>query len=292
MTLDASLPILLALGTAATFATSATLVRFGVERSTPLVALVVTLTVNILVLWAGTLLYYDVSLDLWALRYFILAGVFAPALGRLCNYIGIQRVGVNLSVPISNSNPVVAVILAVLVLEESISSVGLVGILLVIGGGILLSTVRGGETRQYKRTDILYPILGAAFYGGTQILRDLGLDLVPLPALGAAVNLTTSWLLVCGYLLFTSSADQLSVRDPSLVYFVPAGIASSIGLVCLYSALQLGQVVIVTPILNTSPLFALAITYLVARDGELFTRRVIVGTCCIVGGVSLLSVVT
>lgn len=286
-----ALPILLALATAVTFAVSATLVRFGVKESSPLVALVVTLTINVIVLWSITFLVYDVTVDVWAWRYFVLAGVFAPALGRLCNYIGIQRVGVNLSVPISNSNPVVAVILAVLFLGEELSPVGAAGIVLVVGGGVLISSVGGDETGTIDRRYLVFPVLGAMFYGVVQVIREVGLTLVPAPALGAAVNLSTSWVIVAAYVLTTDRLERADIRSRELRFFVPAGLLSSLGLVLLYTALELGQVVIVTPILNTTPLFALGTTFVFARQSELFTWRVHVGTVSIVLGVSLLSVV-
>jgi drug/metabolite transporter (DMT)-like permease len=59
----------------------------------------------------------------------------------------------------------------------------------------------------------------------------------------------------------------------------------------LYAALGIGDVVIVTPVLNTSPLFALGLTFLFAREGELFDWRVVAGTVAIVAGVAILSVV-
>jgi uncharacterized membrane protein len=283
-----SLPVVLALGTALAFAISSVLVRVGVRESRPLVALVVTLTVNVVVLWAYALLRYDVVVDLWAWRYFVLAGLFAPVLGRLANYVGIQKVGVNLSVPIGNASPMVSVILAVALLGESLALFGAAGVVLVIAGGILLATVGRSGTTDVDARYLVFPVLGMLFFGGAQIVRKVGLELVPVPAVGAAVNMTTSWILAVAYVAATREFD-LSRR--SLRYFLPAGVASSVGVAMLYAALGIGDVVIVTPVLNTSPLFALGLTFLFAREGELFDWRVVVGTVAIVAGVAILSVV-
>jgi uncharacterized membrane protein len=289
MTFESWLPVIFAFGTAVAFAVSAFLVRLGVEQSRPIVALFVTLCVNVVVLWTIVLWAHDVRADVWGWRYFILAGVFAPGLGRLCNYIGIQRVGVNLSVPISNANPVVSVVLAVSLLDERLSLLSSVGVGLVITGGVLLSSVRSGETTSYSRRNLVFPALGALLYGAVQILRDVGLQLVPAPVVGAAVNMTTSLVLIIIYLSASERYQSLTIGSRELRYFVPAGIASSLGLASLYSALNVGNVVIVAPILNTGPLFTLCLTYLFVRDGEVFGKKVSVGTLTIVLGVSLLS---
>lgn len=285
--------ILFALGTAFAFATSSVLVRYGVERSTPIAALFVTVTVNVVVLWSVSLVLYDVSLDLWAWRYFILAGVFAPVLGRLCNYVGLERVGVNLTLPISNSNPLVSVVLAMVLLGESLSVRGQIGALAVIGGGILLASANHGDSTVtgVRYRDLLFPIAGAIIYGSVQLLRDAGMGLVPAPSVGAAVNLTTSWFIVLGiFVVAPSQRQHLDIPWRDVRYFALAGVASSVGLLCLYAALLSGAVVVVTPILNATPLFALVLTYAFLRDREPFSPQIITGAALIVTGVGLLAV--
>ncbi|MFC4247951.1 EamA family transporter [Natribaculum luteum] len=286
--------ILLALGTAFAFATSSVLVRFGVERSEPIAALFVTVTVNVVVLWAVSLVLYDVTIDIWAWRYFILAGMFAPVLGRLCNYVGLRRVGVNLTVPISNSNPLVSVVLAVLLFGETLSPRGQAGAFAAIAGGILLTSANRDEADGIgvRYRDLLFPVTGALIYGSVQLLRKAGMDLVPAPAVGAAVNLTTSWIVVIVFLVAVpSQRDRLLIPRDDLRYFALAGFASSVGLICLYAALLSGTVVVVTPILNASPLFALVLTYAFLRDREPFSTQVLAGTTLVVAGVGLLTTV-
>lgn len=290
--IEIPIQILLALGTAFAFATSSVFVRFGVERSEPVAALFVTVTVNVVVLWAVSLALYDVTFDPWAWRYFILAGVFAPVLGRLCNYIGLERVGVNLTLPISNANPLVSVVLAVLLLGETLPLRGQAGAVAAIAGGILLASANRGTGTgvDLRYRDLLFPLAGAVIYGSVQLLRKAGMDLVPSPSVGAAVNLTTSWLVVTGFLAAVPSQRyRLSIPYDDLRYFALAGLASSIGLICLYAALLSGTVVIVAPILNASPLFALVLTYAFLRDTEPFSPQVLAGTALVVVGVGLLA---
>lgn len=286
------LPVLFALATAFAFAVSTVLVRVGVRDSSPLVALVVTMAVNVVVLWTLSLVQYDVHVDLWAWRWFILAGVFAPALGRLANYVGIQRVGVNLVSPISNMNPLVSVVLAVTLLGERLPLTGYVGVLLAIGGGVVLASVRGDGSFQFSRTDLLFPVFGALTYGTVQIFRKLGTGLVAEPTVGAAVNLTTSFVLVSLGLVVTGRLETISAPRRDLLTFGAAGVVSSLGLASLYAALSLGTVTVVTPIFNASPLFVLLLTGLFVRSDELFSRRVYAGTVAVVAGVVVLTMAT
>lgn len=282
-------PVLFALGTAVAFAASTVLVRVGVRGSSPLTALVVTMGVNVIVLWMLSVVRYDIVVDLWAWRWFILAGVFAPALGRLANYVGIQRIGVNLASPISNTNPLVSVILAVALLGERLPLGGYAGVLLAVGGAVVLATVRGTESVRIQRRDLLFPVVGALTYGSVQILRKLGTDLVSEPIIGAAVNLTTSFVLVVLGLTVAGRLHSLTAPRRDLLVFVAAGVVSSLGLASLYTALGLGQVAVVTPILNASPLFVLLFTGLFVHEDELFTPHVLIGTVGVVSGVALLT---
>jgi uncharacterized membrane protein len=293
--IDIPIQILLALGTTVAFAVSSVLVRFGVDRSDPLAALFITVTVNVIVLWTLAIAFYDVTVSLWAWRYFILAGVFAPVLGRLCNYIGLQRVGVNLTLPISNSNPMISVMLALVFLDESLTQRGAAGALAAIIGGILIASASRSDANpmDIRYRDLLFPVGGAVIYGSVQLLRNVGMDLIAEPAVGAAVNLTTSWLIVAVFLMVTNRGQEIvSIPRGDLGYFIAAGTASSLGLVCLYAALQSGTVVIVTPILNATPLFGFVLTYLFIREREPFTPQVLLGTVLIVVGVGLLAMAT
>ncbi len=291
-TIDTLVPLSFAMGTAIAFSVSTLLVRLGVERSDPMAALLVTLSVNVVLLWTVSAALYGVVVDLSAWKYFIVAGLFAPGLGRLCNYTGIRRLGVTISYPISNTNPMIAVLVALLVLDESLSLTGFAGASAVVTGGVLVgSTSTSGAVRAGDRWAIAFPVLAAVFFGGAQVLRDVGLNGTVEPTVGAAVNSTTSLVLLGSYAVFTGRHRTLTVTWRDGWLFVVAGIVSSVGTALLYMALRAGSVVIVAPILNTSPLFALLISYRLLRNHELFSLRIVFGTLLVVIGVMTLAVV-
>lgn len=243
-------------------------------------------------MWILVVALYDVRFQPWRWRFFVLAGVLAPGIGRFCSYEGIARLGANIA-PITNSNPVVSMAIAVLLVGEHLTTAGLVGALLVIAGGIVLAsgTNDGADVDELnvKRKYLVFPALAALFYGSAHVVRDAGVELVPSPVVGAAVNITTSWLLVVGYFALTGRFRDARVTPTELVPLVLAGVASSLALSSLYFTLMVGKIVVVAPVLNSSPLFVLLLTYLLLPDRELFSPRIVGGGVVIVAGVALLT---
>lgn len=294
--MDPVLPVALALLAAFFFAISSALVRARVRQASPLSAITVSLSVNVVVLWAFSLAWYHVTVDLWQWRFFILAGLLAPVLGRFMNYSGIDKLGVNLSTPITYANPLVSVFLALSFLGERLTGLGALGALLVVGGGALLGSSGDGGDLHFDRRWLVLPVLAAVFYGTSAVFRKVGVDLVGQPILAAAVTTTTSWAVLMGYLLLRRLRESLpgpsgalNVGRSSAAFFALAGLATSIAIPTNYLALERGSVVVVTPVMNTTPLFLLAISYLFFRSEELFTLRVVLGTLGIVAGITLLS---
>lgn len=285
------LPIALALVASVFYAASNTLVRAGIRESTTTIALFASLTVNVAVLWAVSLLFYDVSFDLWAWRYFVVAGVFAPVLGRFFNYQGIDKVGVNISIPLVYTNPLVAVVLSLAFLNEHLSASEAVGALVIVAGAIVVATVDADDDgrRRFPRRYLLLPLLGAFFYGTSHVLRDVGVELVSNPVLAAAVTTTTSWLMVAAFL---TASDRVTLKEAyprEVLYFGAAGLATSIAIPLIYFAYSVGRVVIVTPVTNSSPLFVMLFSAVLFREEEVFSARVVGGTLLVVGGVVLMA---
>ena len=290
MDLATTLPILLGLIAALFFAASNSFVRAGITDSSPLLALLYSLSANVVVLWPLVVLLYDFQVDLWAWRYFIIAGTLAPVLGRFFNYSGIDKLGINLSTPITYTKPLVSVALAALLLGQQLLPLGYVGAVVIFLGSVLLGTARGeGGVRTFKKRHLIFPILASLFYGSSHIFRELGIELVSTPVLAAAVTATTSWVWMVLYLGVTRDRHDFEITRREQVFFVLSGISTAIAIPVLYSALQAGSVAVVIPMTNTTPFWVLLISFVFFRGSELFTPRVLGGTALTVAGVILLS---
>lgn len=284
------LPVVLGLVAALFFAVSNILVRAGITDSSPLLALLYSLTANVVVLWPLVIWLYDFQVDLWAWRYFIIAGTLAPVLGRFFNYTGIDKLGINLSTPITYTNPLVAIALASLFLGQRLLLLGYVGAVIIFLGSVLLGTTRSKSgVLTFKKRHLIFPILASLFYGSSHVFRDLGIELVATPILAAAVTTTTSWTWMVLYLGATRSRHDFDITRREQIFFSLAGAATAVAIPVLYMALQVGDVVVVVPMTNTTPFWVLLLSFVLFRGSELFTPRVIIGTVLTVGGVILIS---
>jgi uncharacterized membrane protein len=73
--------------------------------------------------------------------------------------------------------------------------------------------------------------------------------------------------------------------------FVIAGSFETLGILLGILALSIGQVVVVSPIIATSPLWILLSSWLFLRDIERLTVRTVLGAACVVAGTIAISIV-
>jgi len=287
--------IILALLSAFVFALSIIFVKAGVRSATPTTALWLTLAVNVLLLWSWGIMRGELNPDWYSWGYFAISGMFAPLLGRLFQFQGIRHLGTNISTPITLTHPLVTVLIAVLFLEERLTITGFVGATLVIMASTLVgSEGNGGKPGQLavlatRKRYLVLPLLASLGYGISIAFRKIGIESGADPVVAAAVTVSSAWVWLSLYLIVTGGFSQIRCARRELVYFLLSGIASGLGPVLLYAALQLADLVVVAPLASTTPLFVLFISYLFVRQDEIFTVKVIVGTIATVVGIILLT---
>ena len=132
--------------------------------------------------------------------------------------------------------------------------------------------------------------LGAAVaYGTSQVLmRQSVSDLAP-PLAGSFIALTFGTL---GFALL--SMRSLGGRGEHFwrgaSFFAAAGVFSAMGVLLLFIALSRGEVVLVSPVAATNPLFTLVMAAVLLRGMERITVRVAAGALLVVAGVIVLTV--
>jgi DME family drug/metabolite transporter len=269
------------------FAISHILVRRAMVHSNALTASVVSLSMSAIVAW--TLVGLFVPLDAVlspALWYFIVAGVFAPGVGRTLNFVGIERIGVARSVPIVNSSPMFASVFAVIFLGEVWLLQNIFGTALVILGVIILSSIRASQG-QWRKMDVIYPMLGAVSFGISSTLRKAGLGVDNVPLLAAAVTATAGLLLSLGLLRANGGRQIFRLPQRSLAWYFAAGVFNTGAMLAVFYALSMGRVVIVEPIVAANPVLSVLLTAIFLRDLESISPRVLAGAICTVAGTVL-----
>ncbi|MEP4547663.1 MAG: EamA family transporter [Saccharospirillum sp.] len=288
--------VLWSLLSAMMFAGTFILVKLGRRTVTTLATLWITLSFNVAILWPWSLALQPVEFSQWwDWRYFVLAGLFAPLLGRLFQFIGMARLGANITTPITLTHPLVTVVVAVLLLSEPVTLTKLLGGVLVLVGSLAvgsqglspsaLTTVLGERQRRY----LWFPVAASVAYGISVVFRKIGIDLGTDAVTASAVTTTASWLVVTVFVSLRWQWQDIRCTAFELKYLAAAGLLSSLGPVFFYLALQKGELIVVAPLAATTPLFVLLATWLLSREGELFSRTVLTGTVVTVIGVSLMT---
>jgi uncharacterized membrane protein len=229
---------------------------------------------------------------LWtpAILIFIVAGFFAPGIGRTLSYVGIERIGVARSVPIVNSSPIFASVFAVIFLGETWVLQNIVGTLLVIAGVIVLSMGKP-PAGEWRKRDIVFPIIGAVAFGASAILRKAGLGFVDIPVVAAAVTAGAAALFSVCLLRVQGGREAIKLTRKSAAWLFSAALTNTAAMLSVFYALSHGKVVIVEPLVSSNPVLTLLFTSIFLRDLEALNLRVLMGALLTVTGTILVVLV-
>jgi uncharacterized membrane protein len=253
------------------------LIRRGLAQSNAMTGSFISLSMSALVLWALVPFFASVSaLRAPALLIFIAAGILAPGIGRTLSYVGIEKIGVARSVPIANSSPIFASIFAVIFLAEAWVLQNILGTLLVISGVVILSVAKPAQG-EWRKLDIVFPLIGAMAFGGSAILRKAGLEFVDSPVLAAAVTAGAAAVFSFTLLQIRGGKQAFKLTRRSAAWLFAAGLINTAAMLSVFYALSHGKVVIVEPLVSSNPVLTLLFTAIFLRDVEVLSLRVIMG---------------
>lgn len=216
------------------------------------------------------------------LLFLVLSG-FATGASWLCYFRALQLGSINRVVPIDKSSTILTILLAFLLLHESITWVKLAAVLL-IGTGTLLMIRKKQESAPTisGAAWFVYAVLSALFASLTAILGKVGISGVE-SNLGTAIR--TVVVLVMAWVVVFVTGKQGSVRTVprgELGFICLSGLATGASWLCYYKALQDGPASVVVPIDKLSILVTIAFSYLVFH--EKLTKKAALGLVLIVAG--------
>jgi len=192
--------------------------------------------------------------------------------------------------PIRATTPLFSAAMAIIFLGEQITSPIIVATLMIISGITLLSWRGGSMKLAGSAVYLWYPIAASALAGATQVVRKFGMAAVPHPFLAAAVTASSSFVVSIVTLWYVEKSQETwKMNRRCFWWFLAAGVTISLGMVCIYYALDLGKVSVVIPISSTGPFFSLILAAIFLRDVERVTLRIVLSAAMIVGGVVLLT---
>jgi len=277
------------------YASSNVLVKVGLtkdKKSNATSAAFLTMLANFVFMWIVYLLSSPPSILIEALLVFCLSGVIAQCFARTLNYVGIDKLGVSLCAPITSTTPLFQVITATFLLQEAVSPQIGIGLMLVVIGIFVLSrrSTHQARTVGWSKWDILFPVGTAFLRGLSSNLRKIGLTLFNSPVSGATSGISAALSFYVPYLIVSGKIRNISVNRSSL-WFILAGLCTSMAWLFNFNGLGIGKVSVVGPLIGgSSPLMAILLTSVFLKEHEKITSTTIIGAIVVVFGALIISV--
>jgi drug/metabolite transporter, DME family len=271
------------------WAGDAVFVRLGTGKSNIFAAMLVSYTVSITCIW--TYLLATTSLDFLhspAMLYFLISGCLQPLFARALYYEGFNRIGVSRAGPLRGAEPFFATAIAVSFLHEHPTVPVYLGTVLIVASIWVISWRESGQEK-WRLLDAAFPLGAALVSAISQTLRKQGLKILPDPFVATATVTSTSLLLLVVFVCATKRTHLLRMKRESLVFFVCAALIACSAQVSNFVAISQGELSVIIPLLNTTPLFSVIFSALFLRNVETVTPRIISGAVIMVAGVVLIT---
>ena len=278
-----------ALVSAAAWAVDSILVRKGTAYSNASTAAFISFLVCVAVLVPYIFLAYPIETIFHPANfYFVISGLIQPAIVRVLFYVGIVRLGVSRAGPLRGTAPLFTMAIAFFALSERPGLFVYAGAALTVAGTWLVSHKREGEAK-WRKIDLLFPLGAAVLASVSQNIRKMGLLTIDAPLVASTVSSATSFICLLVSMSLSGKMGTLKVNRASMPYYLGAAIFALLGQVCTFIALHRGQVSVVSPIINTTPLFVIGLTALFLRGEEKITKNVVIGVVLLVAGIAVIT---
>lgn len=276
--------LLYAVGSALFAGLTSILAKCGIRKTDSTVATAIRTIVVLIFAWImvfvvgsqGTLL----DIPAKSLVFLVLSGL-ATGASWLCYFYALQRGPIDKIVPIDKSSTVMTILLAALLLGESVTLTKGVGVVLIAVGTFLMIEKKGGV--QKEEGGWMLAAFGAAIFAAlTSILGKAGITAVE-SNLGTALR--TGVVLVMAWVMVFVQGKQGQVRTVprnELGFICLSGLATGASWLCYYKALQLGPASLVAPIDKLSILVTVLFSYLVFH--EKLSKKALAGLAVLVAG--------
>ena len=260
------------------------LAKCGIRKTDSTVATAIRTIVVLIFAWImvfvvgsqGTLL----DIPAKSLVFLVLSGL-ATGASWLCYFYALQRGPIDKVVPIDKSSTVMTILLAALLLGESVTLTKGVGVVLIAVGTFLMIEKKGGV--QKEAGGWMLAAFGSAIFAAlTSILGKVGITAVESnlgTALRTGVVLVMAWVMV---FVQGKQGQMRTVPRNELGFICLSGLATGASWLCYYKALQLGPASLVAPIDKLSILVTVLFSYLVFH--EKLSKKALAGLAVLVAG--------
>jgi drug/metabolite transporter (DMT)-like permease len=279
---------LLSLAAAFLFATGIQFARVGLEH-------VDTRTATLTQIGAAALIYWISApffVEAWffaspAILLLAAIGLFRPFLSANLAMAGTRLLGPTISSTLSATAPIFGVFLGVLVLGESLTLAVMGGALGIVLGVACLSW-KGDVERAWPLWALALPVASAALRTLAQMFAKIGMESIPSPFFVGLVGYSVSFAIALIAVLVPAGRRPERLWTPGSKWLVVTGSCYAFAILSLNTALQCGQLVVVSPIVACSPIFTLMLGRLAFRERGI-DRRVVLAVVLVVPSVVVIA---
>ena len=276
--------LLYAVGSALFAGLTSILAKCGIRKTDSTVATAIRTIIVLIFAWVmvfvvgsqGTI----ASIPARSLVFLGLSGL-ATGASWLCYFYALQRGPIDKVVPIDKSSTVMTILLAALLLGESVTLTRGIGVVLIAAGTFLMIEKKGGV--QKEENGWMLAAFGSAIFAAlTSILGKVGITGVESnlgTALRTGVVLIMAWVMV---FVQGKQGQMKAVPKNELGFICLSGLATGASWLCYYKALQLGPASLVAPIDKLSILVTVLFSYIVFH--ERLSRKALTGLAVLVAG--------
>ena len=256
--------LLYAVGSALFAGLTSILAKCGIRKTDSTVATAIRTIIVLIFAWVmvfvvgsqGTI----ASIPARSLVFLGLSGL-ATGVSWLCYFYALQRGPIDKVVPIDKSSTVMTILLAALLLGESVTLTRGIGVVLIAAGTFLMIEKKGGVQKEENG----WMLAGVESNLGT--------------ALRTGVVLIMAWVMV---FVQGKQGQVKAVPKNELGFICLSGLATGASWLCYYKALQLGPASLVAPIDKLSILVTVLFSYIVFH--ERLSRKALTGLAVLVAG--------
>ena len=278
------LPQAIGLLTAWTYGISIISARRGLQYSNASTVTLLSLISQTVILWALVGVFTGIpAVDTTFLWAAMLVGVLMPVV-RWLTYTGISKIGAARGTALRSTHPLFSAVLALTFLGETATVPVLTGILLVVTGITLISWRQEERLSAARWWHGAYSLSGAVTAAAVHNIARFSLKSAGHPILFAAIVGVVSLVTFGGYLASAGAPNRPVWNRQAMAPFMTAAVLENLGFLLFNTALSVGPVIFVTPMVATQPMWVLVFTVVFLRSIEMVTLRTVTGSVAVVTG--------
>ena len=270
------------------------ILKKGLDDFDPFSAVYFSVLISAVIFWLICLFFIPIKSfsNIGGIIVFSVVGIFTPTIIRSLTYFGIDRLGAGRAGVVRALGPFFATIFAVLILKECPPLGSWIGLCCVTSALFILFKKDSPGEKELKIRHYIYP-LSAAFLAGIIVnLKKVGLNFLNNPFLAAAIASTSSLLWLTVYIMLKRRwKDVVNISGRrGFGYILAVALLSCLGEIIDLSALFLGQVSLVIPILAIIPLAIILFSRIFLQTHEVITKRLVAAAIISAIGVIMITI--